>query len=572
MPCGGVMERGDLFSPYPLRLLSTLSLFLFIEPPTFVRELRPTEVVKGMEATLECEVTGTPPFEVKWLKNNKEMFSSKKYAISTKESVFTLNVTNCDVSDVGEYQYTANYTCNVSNVAGSDSCSAVLTMLGKDPKSSANITVLHLLILTLKSYCLHFLIVSLYPLKFTVSLLPSVTHFSSFLGISVVTEYFFPLKNTEPPSFLVKPESQQVIPDSTVEFKTTLKGTPPFTVKWFKEDLELVSGPTCFIGIEGSTGFLTLYSVDTSRSGHYTCHISNDVGSDSCTTTLMVTEPPKFAKKLEAAKVVKQGDSARLECKVSGSPEMKVVWFRNDHEIVASEKFRTSFIDSVAVLEMNHLSTEESGDYICEAHNPAGKASCSTKVTVKEPPVFSRKPSPVDMLKGTEVSLECEISGTPPFDVTWYKDRRQIRSSKKYKVTAKNYHTSVHILNVEAADVGEYQCKAQNDVGSDTCFCIVKLKEPPKFLTKINSVTVVVGEPVELQARVEGSQPISVQWLKDKEEVIRESENTRITFVENIATLQLTSTETSSAGKYICQIRNDAGSRECMATLTVLGW
>uniref|UniRef100_A0A8B9E3G5 Ig-like domain-containing protein n=1 Tax=Anser cygnoides TaxID=8845 RepID=A0A8B9E3G5_ANSCY len=68
------------------------------------------------------------------------------------------------------------------------------------------------------------------------------------------------------------------------------------------------------------------------------------------------------------------------------------------------------------------------------------------------------------------------ISGTPPFDVTWYKDRRQIRSSKKYKVTAKNYHTSIRILNVEAADVGEYQCKAQNDVGSDTCFCTVKLK------------------------------------------------------------------------------------------------
>lgn len=100
-------------------------------------------------------------------------------------------------------------------------------------------------------------------------------------------------------------------------------------------------------------------------------------------TFLVFLEPPKFAKKLEAAKVVKQGDSARLECKVSGSPEMKVVWFRNDHEIVASEKFRTSFIDSVAVLEMNHLSTDESGDYICEAHNPAGKASCSTKVTVK---------------------------------------------------------------------------------------------------------------------------------------------------------------------------------------------
>lgn len=118
--------------------------------------------------------------------------------------------------------------------------------------------------------------------------------------------------------------------------------------------------------------------------GSFPCCFLSSINSDLPDPTFFgFLEPPKFAKKLEAAKVVKQGDSARLECKVSGSPEMKVVWFRNDHEIVASEKFRTSFIDSVAVLEMNHLSTDESGDYICEAHNPAGKASCSTKVTVK---------------------------------------------------------------------------------------------------------------------------------------------------------------------------------------------
>lgn len=117
-----------------LRLLSTFPSFFFIEPPTFVRELRPTEVVKGSEATLECEVTGTPPFEVKWLKNNKEMFSSKKYAISTKESVFTLNVTNCDISDVGEYQ------CIISNEGGSCSCSTRLRLKGQSSrKHTSNI-------------------------------------------------------------------------------------------------------------------------------------------------------------------------------------------------------------------------------------------------------------------------------------------------------------------------------------------------------------------------------------------------------------------------------------------------
>lgn len=81
----------------------------------------------------------------------------------------------------------------------------------------------------------------------------------------------------------------------------------------------------------------------------------------------------------------------------------------------------------------------------------------------------------------------------------------------------------------------------------------------------------VAGEPAELQASIEGAPPISVQWLKEKEEVIRESENVRISFVNNVATLQFAKAEPANAGKYICQVKNDGGVRENMATLTVLG-
>lgn len=80
----------------------------------------------------------------------------------------------------------------------------------------------------------------------------------------------------------------------------------------------------------------------------------------------------------------------------------------------------------------------------------------------------------------------------------------------------------------------------------------------------------VAGEPAELQASIEGAQPISVQWLKEKE-VIRESENIRISFMDNVATLQFAKAEPANAGKYICQVKNDGGVRENMATLTVLG-
>uniref|UniRef100_A0A8C7E391 Ig-like domain-containing protein n=1 Tax=Naja naja TaxID=35670 RepID=A0A8C7E391_NAJNA len=92
------------------------------------------------------------------------------------------------------------------------------------------------------------------------------------------------------------------------------------------------------------------------------------------------------------------------------------------------------------------------------------------------PPSFVKKVDPSYLLtpgESARLQCKCEISGTPPFDITWYKDKRQIRSSKKYKVTSKNYLANIHILNTETSDIGEYQCKAKNDVGSDTCICTV---------------------------------------------------------------------------------------------------
>lgn len=94
-------------------------------------------------------------------------------------------------------------------------------------------------------------------------------------------------------------------------------------------------------------------------------------------------EPPRFIKKLDSSRLVKQHDSTKYECKIGGSPEIKVTWYKGETEIHPSEKYRMSFVDSVAVIEMYNLSVEDSGDYTCEAQNPAGSASTSTSLKVK---------------------------------------------------------------------------------------------------------------------------------------------------------------------------------------------
>lgn len=90
-------------------------------------------------------------------------------------------------------------------------------------------------------------------------------------------------------------------------------------------------------------------------------------------------------------------------------------------------------------------------------------------------------------------------------------------------------------------------------------------------MKKLSDISAIVGEEVQLQTAIEGAEPISVVWFKDKGEIVRESDNIWISYSENIATLQFSRTETANAGKYTCQIKNDAGMQECFATLSILG-
>lgn len=94
-------------------------------------------------------------------------------------------------------------------------------------------------------------------------------------------------------------------------------------------------------------------------------------------------EPPIFVKRLEPTTVWKKGSSARLQCTVKGSPELHVTWFLNDKELSTNKKYRITFKEGLASLEISDVALLDSGNYTCEVLNEAGCESCSTKLTVK---------------------------------------------------------------------------------------------------------------------------------------------------------------------------------------------
>lgn len=93
--------------------------------PSFIRRLKETFGVLGSSIVLECKVAGSLPMTVAWFYGSDEIFSGDKYETSFSDNVCLLKVNALDTSDTGPY------TCTAANVAGSDECSAFLTVQGQ---------------------------------------------------------------------------------------------------------------------------------------------------------------------------------------------------------------------------------------------------------------------------------------------------------------------------------------------------------------------------------------------------------------------------------------------------------
>lgn len=70
----------------------------------------------------------------------------------------------------------------------------------------------------------------------------------------------------------------------------SLFGSPPLTIIWYKDGVQLTDSPSKSIRIQSMEALSALIvdSITSSSSGNYTCKISNRYGSDSYTTELLI--------------------------------------------------------------------------------------------------------------------------------------------------------------------------------------------------------------------------------------------------------------------------------------------
>jgi len=125
-------------------------------------------------------------------------------------------------------------------------------------------------------------------LFFIRSLIHSLGTFLSLSKPLSFSFFFFSPHVIEPPYFVEKPQSQEVVPHARVQFKALVRGSTPLQIKWFKDSQELLSGANRSVWMDDTSSVLELFSASMSDSGNYTCQISNDVGTATCKATLFV--------------------------------------------------------------------------------------------------------------------------------------------------------------------------------------------------------------------------------------------------------------------------------------------
>uniref|UniRef100_A0A0N4ZRH8 protein-tyrosine-phosphatase n=1 Tax=Parastrongyloides trichosuri TaxID=131310 RepID=A0A0N4ZRH8_PARTI len=370
-----------------------------------------------------------------------------------------------------------------------------------------------------------------------------------------------------PPSIIEGEKIIQLKENQNISLDCTATGIPTPIVTWKKGDTQL--------DVVGEK--LNLINVSINDNGRYTCEASSESGIAVADFIVDVMEKPRIRDSPSDIRV-KDGNIAKFECKSDGSPTPTVTWLRGGRPI--QDKSGLLFSPRGETMMIPHAKKGDSGGYSCIAKNSGGKTEKEFTLTILTAPTIEES---IDqnprVIHGNNLVISCPVVGNPRPLITWLKDGDEI-SFDNNKYTLIN-ETSLQIFNVDNDDRGQFTCRADNEVASIDTDYSVEIIDKPKFGSKgRTSYDVIINNDVTITCPVDVPQSefsffgfrtkntLKIIWTKNGE--IINNERGKFHISSDNLKLTIHNAELSSAGKYSCEVSNEAGDAEIDINLKVL--
>ncbi|XP_076984267.1 hemicentin-2 [Tamandua tetradactyla] len=361
-------------------------------------------------------------------------------------------------------------------------------------------------------------------------------------------------------------EEVTVNASSTVSLQCPALGNPMPTISWLQNGLPFSPSPRLQVLEDGQV--LQVSTAEVADAASYMCVAENQAGSAEKLFTLRVQVPPRITGLASEQVTTILNSSVSFPCDVHAHPSPEVTWYKDSQPLSLGEE--VFLLPGTHTLQLARAQPSDSGTYMCEALNAAGRDQKLVQLSVLVPPTFRKAPvGPRDTVlvrAGDTASLSCETDSLPEPAVTWYKDGQPLVLTQR--IQALRGAQRLEILSSQVSDKGLYTCKVSTAAGEAMRTFVLTVQVPPKFENpKRETVSQVAGSPLVLNCDVTGVPPPMVSWLKDRMPV---ESNVAQGVVSRGGRLQLSRLQPAQEGTYTCVAKNAEAEARKDFVVTVL--
>ncbi|KAM6944598.1 hemicentin-1 [Lycodopsis pacificus] len=534
---------------------------------------------EGVAITLSCEASGVPKPKVVWSKGRQPLPRDRSSLLSDPDGYLLIpHPTNEDAgiyictatSPVGyasrEIQLSVNTMPKIVGVSGHDSTVKMAAEVGTEVVLPCEVQGSPSPLVTwsrnghpIPPVTAGFTVLSSGSLRITdVRLIDSKLYTCTAENPAGNVSLSYNLHIQAKPRIQPAPSLLKALIGQRVTLPCVVQGQPSPEVSWFHNGLP--------VGVK-NTAPLRIQQVSLTDQGTYQCVARNSAGQETLEIKLEILEAPSFAEPGDAIMEKVANSKVIIPCPAKGTPQPKLRWFKNGLEIQPEQSELSVARDGALVIRT--ASASHSGDFKCVATNEAGSVERKTRLKVNVPPEIQDDGQTLNLTVTLKqpLTLGCDAFGIPSPTITWTKDGHPVDSPGVY---LQNGNRLLRIYRVQPEHAGRFACTAQNSAGEARREYHIVVQAPPVIsgASRLQDLTVVLGQEVEFQCRVSGRPAPRVEWSRDGEVLSRDGDP-HVEFLEDGQVLKVKSVRLRDQGLYQCLASNNAGTQMRQFRLTV---